>query len=334
MQPIRWGVIGVGRFGMIHAAALSSLPQVDLVALCTRNTARLKEAATAFDVRKTYNDFRRLLDDADVEAVSITTHWRDHCEIALAALAAGKHVLLEKPMAADRGECRQLLEAAAAAKGYLLVGHVCRFDPRITLAKEAIDAGRLGRIVSMHARRNLPKAPGSLRLDKISPLMGDGIHDADLMMWFLGGPPTRVYGRTIRVDQFTYPDVGWAMLEFGEEAVGVVETVWRLPENTPTVIDAVMEVIGTEGKLTIDCAHTGLEILDSEGLKRPDTAYWPTQHGRQVGALSNEIRYFTDCIRTGTPPAVITPAEAARAVAVMQSAEESAAQGQPIVVRL
>ena len=198
------------------------------------------------------------------------------------------------------------------------------------LAKQAIDDGRIGRIVSLHAKRNLPQAPGSLRLDKTSPLMGDGIHDADLMMWFLGRAPTRVYGRYVRFNEFRYPDVGWAMLEFDDEAIGVVETNWGLPVNTPTVIDATLQVIGTDGMLTIDCSHTGLTILDATGLKMQDTDYWPEQHGSLVGVLQNEIAYFAECIRNNREPDVITPEEAARAVSVMEASERSAAGTQPV----
>ncbi len=184
----------------------------------------------------------------------------------------------------------------------------------------------------MHAKRNLALAPGHERLDKISPLMGDGIHDADLMMWFLGAAPTRVYARNVRVDDFKHPDLGWAMLEFGDDAVGVVETVWRLPANSPTAIDARMEVIGTAGKLEIDCANAGLAILDADGLRLPDTAYWPIVHGRQAGVLADELNYFADCIRRGAAPEVAPPSEAARAVRVMEAAERSAALGQVVEI--
>lgn len=335
MDIIRWGLIGVGRFGAIHARVLSTLPGSRLSALSTRDAGRLERAAGEFGVSRTYTDYRQLLDDPEVDALSITTHWQEHHRIAMDALAAGKHVLLEKPMAASSQQCRELLKQAERSDGYFMVGHICRFDPRVTLAKEAIDAGRIGRIVSMHARRNLPRAPGSLRLDRISPLIGDGIHDADLMLWFTGRTPSQIYGRTVRVDQFQYPDIGWAMLHFGDdqsgdEAIGVVETIWCLPENTPTTIDAKFEVIGTQGKLTIDCSHTGLTILDHAGQKMPDTVYWPIQHGRQVGALALELDYFARCIREQTPPEVITPLEAARAFAVMEAAERSAELRLPV----
>lgn len=329
---IRWGVIGLGRFGEVHARALAGMAGVELAALCTRNEERLSELAGELGVSRTYRDFNELLADDTVDVVSITTHWQQHLEIALAALAAGKHVLLEKPMAATSADCRTILDAADQAAGFLMVGHVCRFDARVTLARDAIVEGRLGRIVSMHARRNLPRVAGPVRLDKISPLMGDGIHDADLMMWFTGALPSRVYGRTVRVDDFRYPDVGWAMLEFDDEAVGVVETVWCLPESDPYAIDARMEVIGSQGALYIDCANAGLAIHDDSGVHLPDTAYWPRQHGRIGGALERELSYFADCARRRQPPEVITPAESARAVLVMEAAEESARSGQIVTV--
>ncbi len=328
--PIRWGIIGAGRFGRIHAQAIQSSYGLELIALCNRSPQRLEQAAADFHVSRTYADFRELLDDPCVDAVSITTHWRDHFAVARAALAAGKHVLLEKPMAESAEHCYELARLARKAAGQFMVGHICRFDPRVTLAKAAIDQGRIGRIVSLHAKRNLPTAPGWLRLDKTSPFMGDGVHDTDLLMWFLGRAPSRVYARYVRVNQFTYPDIGWAMLEFDDQAIGVVETNWCLPANTPTVIDARIEVVGTDGALTIDCSQTGLAVLDRNGLKMQDTDYWPEQHGGMVGILRDEIQYFASCIRDQRTPDVITADEAAEVVAVLETAEQAAAAGQPL----
>ncbi len=330
MRNIRWGVIGVARFGTIHARVIQALPGCELGAICNHNPSRLQEAAEVFPGVPAITDYRRLLEADDIDAVSITTHWQQHHQVAMDALASGKHVLLEKPMAATADQCRELVAAASGADGYFMVGHICRFDPRVSQAKLMIDEGRIGRIVSMHAKRNLPRAPGRIRLDKISPLLGDGIHDADMMMWFLGRPPSSIYARNVRVNQFKYPDLGWAMLNFNDDAVGVVETVWCLPESTSTVIDARMEIVGSEGALTIDCSNTGLTILSATGAKMHDTVFWPEQHGKTVGVLSYEIDYFAECIRSDRAPEVVTPAEAARAVIVMEAAERSALIGQPV----
>jgi predicted dehydrogenase len=328
--PIRWGVIGVGRFGRLHAKTVQSIYGLELAGVCNRNHERLAAAQVDFSTPLATDDYHELLADSSIDAVSITTHWKEHFQVARDALASGKHVLLEKPMAASSAECYELAEIAQSTSGKFMVGHICRFDPRVTLAKQAIDAGRIGRIVSMHAKRNLPQAPGSLRLDKTSPLMGDGIHDVDLMMWFLGRAPSRVYGRNIRFNEFHYPDIGWAMLEFDDDAIGVVETNWGLPTNAATAIDATLQVVGTDGMLTVDCSHTGLTILDADGLKMQDTDYWPEQYGSIVGVLQNELTYFADCIRSDRNPDVISPVEAADAVRVMEAAEQSATQREPI----
>ncbi|MDG1897437.1 MAG: Gfo/Idh/MocA family oxidoreductase [Fuerstiella sp.] len=330
MNIIRWGIIGLGRFGTIHAETLQSVPGSELSVICNHNDHRLRQAAAHFPDAAAVGHYTDVLNSKDVDVISITTHWQQHYEIAVAALKAGKHVFLEKPMAATGDQCRRLLEVAGASPGYLMVGHICRFDPRVTLAQQAIVEGRIGRIVSMHAKRNLPKAPGDIRLDKISPLMGDGIHDADLMMWFMGRAPSRVYARNVRSNNFKYPDLGWAMLEFDDAAVGVIETNWCLPETVPTVIDARLEVVGTDGTLTIDCSQTGFTLVDASGPRMSDTVYWPQQHGQRVGALATELAYFADCVRQLTAPTVITVAEAARAVSVMEAAEESANIGRPV----
>ena len=329
-DTLRWAILGIGRFGMRHARAVQSLPGLELSAVCNRNPERLAAAAAALQVERTCADAAELLGDPGIDVVSVTTHWKDHFGLTAAALDAGKHVLLEKPMAPTAAECWRLAELADKATGKFMVGHICRFDPRVTLAKQAIDAGRIGRIVSMHAKRNLPQAPGNLRLDKISPLLGDGVHDADLMMWLTGQIPSRVYGREIRFNPFRYADLGWAMLEFADQAIGVVETNWGLPPNVPTVIDARLEVVGVEGMLTIDCSQTGLTILDDNGPQMVDTDYWPEQHGRITGALCDEVQYFADCVRHDRQVTIITPSEAARAVAVMETAERSAECGMPL----
>jgi UDP-N-acetylglucosamine 3-dehydrogenase len=331
-RSLRWGVIGLGWFGEVHAEVLSAMPGIEVAAVCTRRPDRLKEVADRFDVPRRYTDYRDLLADPEIDALSIVTHYYDHCQITLDALQAGKNVLLEKPMAQNVAECDQIVAAARASRGLFMVGHICRFDPRVALAKQAIDEGRIGRIISMHARRNLSKWIGRQVLDKISALMGDGIHDADLMLWFSGARPVSVYGQEVHPGTNKYPDAGWAMFRLEGGAVGVVESIWCLPESTPYQIDARMEVIGTEGALYINCGEAGLEIHDAAGPKMPDTMYWPHALGERFGILRAELRYFANCVLEGRRPERITPEESRAAVALMAAATESARCGE--VVRL
>ena len=331
-DTVRWGVIGLGWFGEVHADTLAGMPGIELVALCTRRRERLDELADRYGVAARYTDYRQLLDDPNVDVVSITTHVYDHRDIAIDALASGKHVLLEKPMAPTAEDCDLILEAALRSTGLFMVGHICRFDPRVALAKEAIDAGRIGRIVSMHARRNLSRAIGRQVLDDISALMGDGIHDADLMLWMSRLRPTSVYAQEVHPGTNKYADGAWAMIRFDGDTVGVVESVWHLPETTPYTIDARMEIIGTEGALYIDCANAGLAIHDSANVRMPDTAYWPVIMGKRFGVLCTELDYFADCVRSGQPPCRITPRESRDVVRLINAAEESSRTGE--VVRL
>ncbi len=330
VENIEYGVIGLGFFGEKHAEVLSDMPGVTLAAVCTRRPQRLQEIAGRFNVRKTYRDYEDLLADAEIEAVSIVTHANDHREITAKALQAGKDVFLEKPMAGTVEDCEVIIEAVRAAKGNFMVGHICRFDTRVSLAKSAIDEGRIGRIVSMHAARNLPANISAGVLDKISPLLGDGIHDTDLMLWFTGRKVKTVYAQNVRVRDFKNPDIGWAMYRFENNAVGVIETVWCLPENTPFTIDARMEIIGTDGAIYLNCGNTGLTINDGNGIHKPDTVYWPDLFGSRVGVLRNELSYFVKCIRAGKPPEVITPEESKTAVAVICAAEQSAETGEVV----
>jgi len=330
MQAIRYGIIGLGFFGEKHAETFQSIPGVELAAVCTRRAERLQEIAGRFQVSKTYTDYNQLLHDPEIDAVSIVTHINDHRDITIAALKSGKHVFLEKPMASTPEECDAIIAAAEKAKGIFMVGHICRFDPRVALAKQSVDEGRIGKIVSMHAARNLPSSVAGGVLDKISPLMGDGIHDVDIMLWLTRGRIESVYARNVRVHNYKYPDIGWAMCRFAGGAVGVIETVWALPDTTPFAIDARMEIIGDKGALYIDCGNAGLTINDAKGMHNPDTVYWPNLHGQRSGALKAELSYFIECVRAGKQPEIITPAESKAAVVAMHAAEQSAESGKVV----
>src|SRR3989339_1756827 len=98
---IRWGVLGLGYFGEVHAHALSAMPGIQLAAVCTRREERLRQVAELYKVPKRYTDYRQLLADPSIDAISLTTNVDDHRDITIEALQSGKHVLVEKPMAAS-----------------------------------------------------------------------------------------------------------------------------------------------------------------------------------------------------------------------------------------
>lgn len=332
MKKIRHGVIGLGWFGEKHCEALAGLPNVELYALCTRNAARLAEVGKTFGVSRLYSNYDDMLADRDLDSVSVVTMWDQHAAPTLAALAAGKHVFLEKPMASTMADCDAIVSAARSAKGSFMVGHICRFNPRYAAAKQEIAAGKIGKIVSLYARRNLPAAVGAQVLPKIGPIIGDGVHDTDLMLWYTGAKVVSAYAQTHSVRGLKNPDLGWTMYRFDSGAIGVLEDNWCLPDTTPFQIDERMEINGTEGSIHIHDTHPNFSICDKTGWHSPDTTYWPSIHGVRAGALREELAYFISCLVEGRRPSVITPEESREAVRACLAAEESAATGRVVTL--
>lgn len=330
MKTVNYGIIGLGWFGEKHAEALASVPNVAIHSLCTRNPARLGEVAERFGVKRTFTDYHAMLADPELDAVSIVTMWDQHVEPTLAALRAGKHVFLEKPMASTLTDCDAIVSAANAAAGFFMVGHVCRFNPRYAAAKQEIAAGKIGRIVSMYSRRNLPAWVGASVLDKIGPIIGDCVHDTDLMFWFSGSRAVSAYAQTVQYRSHANPDLGQVMYRLENGASCILEAAWCLPENTPFQIDERLEIVGTEGSVSIHDTHPNLMIVDKQGVRCPDTTYWPVIHGQVRGALRDELAYFATSVAAGVKPSVITPEESREAVRACLAAEESARTGQVV----
>jgi UDP-N-acetylglucosamine 3-dehydrogenase len=333
MKRIRCGVIGLGWFGEHHVDTLQQLPLVEVTAVCTRTESRLKEVRDKYKVPKAYTDYKDLLADKEIDMVTVVTHIKDHMRPTVDALAAGKHVFLEKPMADSAEDCDTIIAAAEKAGTCFMVGHVCRFDTVYALAKEEIDAGNLGTIISMHARRNLAKWITPSHLKKISALFGDGVHDLDLMLWFSGARPKTVYAQSLNTrPELPNDDLGWAMFRLDSGAIAVIENVWCLPENAPYAIDARMEIIGTKGAIYIDNSGSNYMVLKKEGVSYPHSTYWPKVHGARRGFLKEEFDYFTKCVAQGRKPTVITPQESRTVVVAVKTAERSAKENRVLTI--
>jgi UDP-N-acetylglucosamine 3-dehydrogenase len=332
MDRLRIGVIGLGWFGEIHCEAIAGIPNLELAALCTRRPERLAEMAAKFGVSKTFTDYRQMLADKDIDAVSIVTMWDQHTEPAVDALKAGKHVFLEKPMASTIADCKLIMAAARASSGILQIGHICRFNPRYRMAKQAIDEGRIGKIVALQSRRNIPAAWTPAILEKIGPIVGDAIHDTDLMLWFTGDRVASAYAQTVSVRNLKYPDIGQTMYRFKGGATATLETVWCMPEKTPFDIDERMSIIGTEGIIHIQDTFPNLGIVDGSRLHSPDTTYWPMFEGVRGGALRAEFEYFAACALKGVAPAIGRPEDAAAALEATLAAEQSARTGNVVKI--
>jgi UDP-N-acetylglucosamine 3-dehydrogenase len=332
MAGVNVGVIGVGWFGEIHCNTLAGLPNVTIRAIADRDETRLAEVAKTYGVAAVHTAYADLLNDPAIDAVHIVTRWDTHAEIAIAALEAGKHVLLEKPMAPTLEECAAICAAARRAKGNLMVGHVCRFNPRFIAAKREIAAGKIGRVVSLNARRNVPAAWAEGALDKVNPISDTGIHDTDLMLWLADARVVSAYAQTVRIRDFVYPEILHIMYRFETGATAIYESAWAMPDSAPFVIDERMAIIGDAGFVHVQDTAPNLGVCTKDGYAGPDTTYWPSLNGTTGGALRDEVMYFIQCIAEGRAPTVITPEQSMEAMRTVLAAEESAASG--AIVRL
>lgn len=330
MERMRIGIIGLGWFGEFHAETIKGVPDLELAALCTRTPERLKALGEKFQVGKTFTDYRELLADPQIDAVSICTMWDQHTEPAIAALEAGKHVFLEKPIASSVADAKKIMAAAKRSKGILFIGHIVRFNPRYRMAKEAIDAGRIGKIVALSSRRNIPAAWTPTILNKIGPIVGDAIHDTDIMLWFTGERVVSAYAQTVSVRNLKHPDIAQTMYRFAGGATATLETVWSMPDKTPFDIDERMSIIGTEGIIHVQDTFPNLAIVDANKLHSPDTTYWPVFDGVRGGALRDEFSYFARTARGSGKVTIGTPEDATAALEATLAAEESARTGKLI----
>lgn len=143
---LRFGVIGTGGIGLDHLTSLSQCPRATAVAIAENNPARAKEASERFKIPRSYTDYRELLDQADIDAVTIALPNHLHAPVAIEALKARKHVLLEKPMAMNAKEAAKIIEAATKMRRTLMVGQNFRFNRYTQMARQVIQRGDLGEI--------------------------------------------------------------------------------------------------------------------------------------------------------------------------------------------
>jgi len=327
MDRLRIGVIGLGWFGEFHAETIVGVPNLELAALCTRTPDRLKALGEKFGVKKTFTDYRELLADPGIDAVSICTMWDQHTEPAIAALEAGKHVFLEKPIASTVADARKIMAAARTSQGILFISHIVRFNPRYRMPREALAAGRIGKLVALSSRRNIPAVWTPTILNKIGPIVGDAIHDTDIMLWLTGDRIVSVYAQTVSVRNLKHPDIAQTMYRFAGGATATLETVWSMPDKTPFDIDERMSIIGTEGILHVQDTFPNLAIVDGNKLHSPDTTYWPVFDGVRGGALRDEFTYFARTALSGGKVTIGTPEDATAALEATLAAEESARTG-------
>ncbi len=193
-EPIRVGVVGTGGIAQFQAKSLLKLEGVEIVAGCDVREEALKDFAEKFEVPHTYTDFNEMMDLAHMEAVTVCTPNFMHRDPTVAALKAGKHVLVEKPMAMNAEEARQMVQAARQSEGTLTMGFQWRLGPGPQTLKRFIEAGQIGRPlfarVQALRRRGIPSwgVFGRKELQGGGPLIDIGVHLIEAAHFLMGEP--------------------------------------------------------------------------------------------------------------------------------------------------
>src|SRR6202011_195373 len=227
---MRIGVLGSGFMGRTHTRAYAKIPGVDVAAVSSRHLDKAEKLAGEVGARATTDD-RTIIDDPTIDAISNTLPTHLHPASTIAALTAGKHVLLEKPFALTAPECDSMIAAAKAGGRFLMVAHVLRFWGDYVSLVEFVQSGRLGKPLSAIAMR-LSQMPACADWF-LDPAQSGGVvldlsvHDFDVLNWVLGAPKS-VYGRGQEFRPGLWNDIH-ASIDYGV-ANGLVEGSEFMPQ--------------------------------------------------------------------------------------------------------
>ncbi len=331
MQDVGLAIAGCGLFAESHLQALQAVPGAHVVAVYDIDRLRAEELARAFDVPTVCDSIEELCAHPEADAVDVVTPEHCHAKPVLLACGAGKHVFVEKPLALDVAECDRMIDAFGKTDQVFMPGHILRFETKYASLQEEVASGRLGRVVSMQARRNRPSSLLG-RYARVHPAHVNCIHDIDLMLWYAGQPVRRVRGYERNIHGGLHPDAFWGVLEFEGGAVGVVEAAWLLEEKAGVMLDDAFHLIGTTGTAYLSAFPPALSYWRSDGFAVPDVSYDPRIRGAAFGALRDELSYFCDCVRMRRKPEVVRPVEARNAARVALALTESAAAGRDVEI--
>lgn len=338
MEKVGFGIIGAGQWGELHARVYASSPHVILAGVCDLIEHRAESIAQAYGAVH-YKDYAELLADEAISAVSIVTPDFAHAEIALAAAEAGKHILVEKPLAMTVEECQAIIDAAKRSNVKLMVDFHNRWSPPFYKAWEAIRRGDIGEPQHVYYRLNDTIYVPTTMLtwaEKSTVEWFIGTHSIDTIRWLLQDEVRRVYAvsrsRVLTKMGINTPDFYQVTLEFNSGATAHVENSWILPKTTPNIIDLKCEIIGDKGALYLDTSHARiLEKYTETEASYPDVLVMPQIYGAQMGFAAESIRHFIDCVLHDREPRV-TGEDGLIVTQIIQAIEQSARTNNPVEI--
>jgi len=309
-RKTRFGVVGAGLWGSFHCKTLNSIEAAELYAVCDLNPERAAEMQRQFGATKVYTDYRELIADPEVEAVTVATPDFAHGDIVLAAIEAGKHVMSEKPLATTLAEAEAIANAAAASGVKVMVDFHNRVNPAIHMARETVLSGEIGAPLHATARlSNTQWVPFELLswAAKSSALWFLGSHSVDALRFVLGAEVKRVQAVVRRGHLAAHgvdtADVHFSLLEFDNGVVAAMENSWVLPRDLPLAFDFRMDIVGEKGEIETSTAQNGtFKKYVGGGLRAADLlGITPAAGGRIGGFVTEAIARFVDAVVLGAP---------------------------------
>jgi predicted dehydrogenase len=299
--------VGLGDFGQRYLRALSAMSGVEVRWVSDLDETRCRETAAAFDVPYYAADLTLLCADPELDAVLVVTPEGAHRAIAVAALEAGKHVLVEKPLATTEEDALAMIAAAERADKLLMTGFLLRFDYRYARLKQNLSL--ITPIRTIYAYRNFDRRLFQL-YSRTHSFVENAIHDIDLLLWYVESPVVKAHGFCRNTLGLPNPDINWGILEFENGVLATLQTTWLYPPQPHAYLqwNAGIQVMGDKGVLEVANDQGGFRANTEEtGLALLDQTAWADIHGEARGAFGAMLRHVVACLRgeiayQGTPP--------------------------------
>lgn len=332
MGKLRFATLSAMGIANAHIKGIINNPDTELIAVCDVDPKRIAAQLELNPGIRTYSDYRDILKCDDIDAVVVTAPDQWHCEMSVAALKAGKHVLCEKPMALSWEECQKMVQAGRETDRKFMIGQVCRYAPGFVKAHELVKSGAIGELffVESEYAHDYSKIPGygGWRLDpRRHGFLGGGCHAVDLLRW-IAGDPVEVFAYANRKMLSDWPtdDCTVAIMKMPDNVIGKVFVSTGCKRNYT------MRSVFYGSKGTIICDNTSPELTlfstdNPDGFTKPQTIPIDVNNHN----MTAEIREFTDCI-LNDKPIKTTSLEGAKTVAAALAAVESSKTGMPVRV--
>lgn len=307
MEKIKIAVIGAGTWGQTHVSIYNEHPLAEVTAICDKNKAAAEAAAAKLGVERVYTDYNEMLKYAPCDAVAIVTPDFLHADISIACAKAGKHMLIEKPLATTERDVFAMCEAIEKSGVRAMVDLHNRWNPPFNTAKQIISTGKYGKPCSAYFRLNDRRWVATDMLSwtaRSSILWFLGSHSMDTLRWLSNDEPAEIFAmkhegvlRDVGIDTV---DCYQTAIRFRSGMIAQMENSWIVPNGNGNINDMKFNMILERGKVDVDTSsHNMLEFSDDEKTIVPDVLVQNFVFGQCKGFAYESIRSFVDCLATG-----------------------------------